>query len=128
MLRATVNTMRRSSTNARAVTTPNWFQAWLIPRVQTIARATCTHPIHTITIIAILASTTYIALLDSSLFEPPTRVDLTPGQIDITNFLDGSKTLHAARDTEWKWQNVDDGFLSLEDPVSVLNANVLPTC
>ncbi|KAL9055035.1 MAG: hypothetical protein Q9162_003800 [Coniocarpon cinnabarinum] len=122
MLRATVNTVRRGSSSTRAADKPGWFQSWLVPQLQSITRATCTHPIHTITIIGVLASTAYIALLESSLFEPPTRVDLPVGHTDIATFLGGSKTLHAGTDTEWKWQNSDFLQPSVGDTTSSHNA------
>ena len=108
MLKRTVNTVRRGSSGSKVTITPSWFQTAFIPRLQSVSHAACTHPIHTIAFVAVLASTTYIALLESSLFEPPTPTHLSPGQVDIASFLGGSKTLRASQDTGWRWQNGDD--------------------
>lgn len=80
----------------------------MIPKLQSIARRAGTHPIHTIALTAILASTTYIALLESSLFEPPTRAIIAPGHVDLSGFTGGSRTLVTNEDTEWKWQTVHE--------------------
>ena len=105
MLRATVNSVRQRRASAANTSSSNWLRSWLIPNLQAISRRASTHPIHTISLIAILASTTYIALLESSLFEPPTRTDVSSGHFDLSGFLMGSKTLITSRDTDWKWQN-----------------------
>lgn len=84
-----------------------WFQRRLIPFLQAISRRACTHPIHTIAFVAILASTTYIGLLETALFEPPTTAASIAGQVDFNSLWTGSRTLYASKETDWKWQNGD---------------------
>ena len=121
MLRATVNRVRRQDGNRANPTTPNWFRVRLIPYLQSISKRANTHPIHTIAFFAILASTTYIALLESSLFEPPAHVDAVPGQVDVPSFLAGSKTLLAGKNTDWKWQNAPEDAFDVDQKVCILS-------
>lgn len=112
MLRASIASIRPRGTSAEDTQTSGWpaltwLHSQLVPYLQAISRRACTHPIRTIVLIAILASTTYIALLESCLFEPPPTADFSPGQVDIANFMSGSKTLYASKDTDWRWQNGD---------------------
>ena len=63
------------------------------------------HPIYTILFVAIMASTSYIGVLESDLLEPPASTSTTAGQVDLSAVLAGSKTLHASASNGWKWQN-----------------------
>ena len=48
---------------------PSWFSNRITPLLQTLASLTSLHPIHTIVIVAVLASSTYLGLLEESLFD-----------------------------------------------------------
>jgi len=92
-----------------------WLDRQIVPYLQALSSRACTHPIHTIVFIALLASTTYIGLLETSLFEPPISIDTTAGHVDFTALLVGSKLLYLGADTNWKWQNGDhDGQIPVE--------------
>jgi hypothetical protein len=64
-----------------------------------------------------MASTSYINLLETSLFEPPASNDMASGRLDFSSLVFGSKTLHASHQNGWKWQNgdaeVDAGTVSV---------------
>lgn len=55
-------------------------------------------------IVAVLASTTYIGLLETSLFDV---VKSTPGQVNWSSLVEGSKQLRVGPETAWKWQASD---------------------
>ncbi|RKF57697.1 3-hydroxy-3-methylglutaryl-coenzyme A reductase [Erysiphe neolycopersici] len=69
--------------------------------VSKLSRRACAHPIHTIVIVALLASTTYISLLESSLFGHVKSTAV--GKFDWESLQEGSKQLRAGPETEWKW-------------------------
>ena len=87
---------------------PVWLNKRVTPLLQALSYRACLHPIHTIVIVAFLASTTYIGLLDSSLFDVvnPTAIG---GKADWSSLQEGSRQLIVGRETGWKWQPVDPG-------------------
>jgi hydroxymethylglutaryl-CoA reductase (NADPH) len=53
--------------------------------------------------VAILASTTYLGLLESSLFDRRVSVNNAIGRVDFNTLLMGSKRLYTSEETNWKW-------------------------
>ncbi|KAL2263330.1 hypothetical protein VTK26DRAFT_7210 [Humicola hyalothermophila] len=82
---------------------PSWLNKKVTPLLQVLSRLTSTHPIHTIVIVALLASSSYIGLLEESLF------DATRGVrgAEWSSLVEGSRVLRAGEDTAWKWQPQD---------------------
>lgn len=89
-----------------AAATPNWLNKKVTPTIQTLSRRACLHPIHTIVIVAVLASTTYISLLESSLFDS-VKTKAT-GNADWSSLIEGSRQLRVGSETGWKWQPSDN--------------------
>jgi hydroxymethylglutaryl-CoA reductase (NADPH) len=67
------------------------------------------HPIHTIVVIALLASTSYVGLLQQSLFDTVGHTRHGRGYVDVDSLLEGGRTLELSGRTSWKWQS-DDTF------------------
>jgi hydroxymethylglutaryl-CoA reductase (NADPH) len=84
---------------------PSWLSKKITPPLQVLSRITSTHPIHTIVVVALLASTSYIGLLEESLFDATRSVR----KAEWASLVDGSRPLRAAEDTAWKWQPYDIG-------------------
>src|SRR6187402_2696278 len=105
-----VPTRARGATTTDAPATPLWVNKKVTPLLQTLSRRACLHPIHTIVIVAFLASTTYIGLLDSTLFD---SVKSDTGRADWASLIEGSRQLRVGSETGWKWQASD-----VETPVS----------
>ncbi|KAK4116854.1 3-hydroxy-3-methylglutaryl-CoA reductase [Canariomyces notabilis] len=82
---------------------PSWLNKKVTPLLQVLARITSTHPIHTIVIVALLASSSYIGLLEDSLFDATRSVR----KAEWSSLVEGSRLLRAAEDTAWKWQTYD---------------------
>jgi hydroxymethylglutaryl-CoA reductase (NADPH) len=76
------------------------------PVLFALSRRACIHPIYTIVSVAILASTTYLGLLESSLFD---RGGSPIGRVDFNSLLAGNKRLFAGPESQWKW-SVDDSW------------------
>ncbi|BCS24138.1 HMG-CoA reductase [Aspergillus puulaauensis] len=83
---------------------PSWLKRQVTGRLQSISRRACIHPIHTIVVIALLASTTYVGLLEGSLFDSFRNPKHASGQVDVDSLLLGSRSLRLGEDTYWKWQ------------------------
>ena len=105
MLRATFTARRRGADTPAVSNTPAWFLNGFTPWLQSASKWACTHPIYTVLCLGIMASTSYISLLETSLFEPPASTDMVAGGVDSAALLSGSKTLHASPQNGWKWQN-----------------------
>lgn len=65
----------------------------------------CQHPIHTLVVIALLASTSYVGLLQESLFDNANQT--RNGRVDVASLLEGGRTVELSSKTSWKWQVAD---------------------
>ncbi|KAL7272424.1 3-hydroxy-3-methylglutaryl-coenzyme A (HMG-CoA) reductase isozyme [Rhizina undulata] len=79
---------------------PQWDP--FTPAFTTLSKSACTHPIHTIVIIALMASTTYMSMLESSLFD---RVGRYWGS-SKGSLVDGSVRMAVGEQTQWQWKEV----------------------
>ena len=95
---------------------PNWLKRQVTSVLQVISRGACLHPIHTIVVVALLASTTYVGLLEGSLFDAVSARGNDPGQVDVGLLLQGSRNLRLGERSSWKWQ-IDDASTSDEQEV-----------
>ena len=96
----------------RAVNSGNSAEAgWLNRRVtsvlQSVSRRACIHPIHTIVVVALLASTTYVGLLEGSLLDPGRDARHGADQLDVKSLLEGGRNVRLGRQSSWRWQ-IDD--------------------
>ncbi|KKA26564.1 hypothetical protein TD95_004261 [Thielaviopsis punctulata] len=85
---------------------PSWLNKKVTPFISLVSRLACSHPIHTVVMVTLLGSTTYVGLLQDSFF------DITPtfGKADWASLAEGSRTLTASSETAWKWQTVESEF------------------
>jgi hydroxymethylglutaryl-CoA reductase (NADPH) len=86
---------------------PSWLRRQVTASLQDISRRACAHPIHTIVGIALLASTTYVGLLEGSIFDSFRTPGDASGPLDTSSFLYGSRTLRLGEQTAWRWQSED---------------------
>ncbi|KAM4068070.1 hydroxymethylglutaryl-coenzyme A reductase [Hirsutella rhossiliensis] len=82
---------------------PSRMAKKIAPLLQRMSKLACHHPIHIIVIVALLASTSYVGLLQESLFEGAPSI----GKADWSSLVDGSRHLLAGPDTAWKWHSVE---------------------
>ncbi|KAI9877346.1 MAG: 3-hydroxy-3-methylglutaryl-coenzyme A (HMG-CoA) reductase isozyme [Pleopsidium flavum] len=99
----------RTSETTSTSSKPNWLNRQITPLLQSISRRACTHPIHTIVFIALLASTTYIGLLEGSLFDRTTSGWNGLRPTDLSSLVEGSRRLRVGEDAAWKWTLDDTG-------------------
>lgn len=83
---------------------PGWINRKITPLLQNLSLRAYTHPIHTVVLVALLASSTYIGLLDETLLKPDTR---TVRRADWSSLVEGSRQLMVGEETGWKWQSRD---------------------
>lgn len=93
---------------------PSWINRQVTRVLLAVADRVCMHPIHTIVVTALLASTTYIGLLEGSLTENVRNA--APGTVNIDWLLEGGRNLRIGESTGWTWiseshdgVNMDDG-------------------
>jgi hydroxymethylglutaryl-CoA reductase (NADPH) len=96
---------------------PSWFSKRLSPYLAGISKRATVHPIYTIVTVAVLASTTYLGLLESSLFERHTAALGAGGNVDFDSLLVGSKTLYTGADNGWSWSLAENGSEKQADDV-----------
>ncbi|KAL2371593.1 3-hydroxy-3-methylglutaryl-coenzyme A (HMG-CoA) reductase isozyme [Blastomyces gilchristii] len=94
-----------------------WLNRRLTTALQAASSRACLHPIHTIVVIALLASTTYVGLLEGSLFDAVRDVGAGPGQLDVEPLLTGARNLRLGEATGWRWQI--DNAVQVEDAKNV---------
>jgi hydroxymethylglutaryl-CoA reductase (NADPH) len=82
----------------------SWLNRHVTSAIVNISAVACQHPIHTIVAIALFASTSYVGLLQESLFDSGIGALQHNGGVDVEALLTGSRTLELSKDTDWKWQ------------------------
>ncbi|KAI9037946.1 HMG-CoA reductase [Aspergillus affinis] len=96
---------------------PWWLKRQVTNVLQTVSRRACLHPIHTIVVVALLASTTYVGLIEGSIFDTIRNPRNVAGQVDVDTLLQGSRNLRLGESTSWKWQ-VDDALTHNEAEIA----------
>lgn len=95
-------TSRWQSASEPKKTSPGWFDRHVSHILLTVAKKACTHPIHTIVTIAVLASYSYLGVLDKGLLE--SGIEEATGRVDFHTLLAGSKRLRIGEETSWQWE------------------------
>ncbi|KAL1887756.1 3-hydroxy-3-methylglutaryl-coenzyme A (HMG-CoA) reductase isozyme [Sporothrix stenoceras] len=93
----------RGAQPAAQASAPSWLNKKLTPILQLLSSLTSSHPIHTVVIVAVLASSTYMGLLEESIFDATRSVR----RADWSSLSEGSRSLRVSSDTAWKWQPWD---------------------
>lgn len=94
----------RGEQPASQAAAPSWLNRKSTPFLQALSKIASTHPIHTICLVAVLVSTTYIGLLEDSLFDAARSVR----KAEWSSLVEGSRRLRAGPETSWNWQSEDD--------------------
>lgn len=97
----------------------SWVRRTITANLLSTASLACQHPIHTLVVIALLASTSYIGLLQESLFD--TASQTRNGKVEVATLLGGGRTLELSSRTAWKWHLEDDHFFNEQDKASDSN-------
>ena len=84
--------------------TPGYLNRQITPILQSVSRKSFTHPIHTIAFIALLASTSYVGLLEGSLFDNTSATGNAAGSTDLSSLVESGRRLKLGEETAWKWQ------------------------
>jgi hydroxymethylglutaryl-CoA reductase (NADPH) len=85
----------------------SWVNRSVTSNLLAISSLACAHPIHTIVAIALFASTSYVGLLQESLFDSGLKSLQHNGKVDVVALLQGSRTLELSQETSWRWQFSD---------------------
>ncbi|KAK5988445.1 3-hydroxy-3-methylglutaryl-coenzyme A reductase [Cladobotryum mycophilum] len=81
------------------------FNKAVTPLIQSLAKFAYSHPIYTVVVYALLASTSYIGLLQDSILNRTAQL----GKAEWSSLAEGSRNLTAGPETSWKWQSVERG-------------------
>lgn len=90
---------------------PGYLNRLITPFLQSLSQRAFTHPIRTIVFVALLASTSYIGLLEGSLFDDANAERDALGSPDFNSLVEQSRRLRLGEGTAWKWQ-VENGKLN----------------
>ncbi|KAH8194001.1 hypothetical protein TruAng_011838 [Truncatella angustata] len=82
---------------------PSTINKKFTPFLQFVSKVACIHPIYTICVVAILASTTYVGVVKESLVDATRSVR----RAEWESLAEGSRSLVAGPETSWKWQSFD---------------------
>lgn len=83
---------------------PAWYERHIAPLLLWVAKKACTHPVHTIVMVACVSSYSYLGVLDQGLLQ---RTQNSAGKLDFDTLLGGSQKLRLGQETGWKWEAVD---------------------
>lgn len=87
-----------------STSTPGYLNRKITPLLQSVSRRAFNHPIRTIVCFALLASTSYVGILEGSLFA---STDLAGDAVEGTDFntlIENGKRVKLGPETAWKWQ------------------------
>jgi hydroxymethylglutaryl-CoA reductase (NADPH) len=93
----------------------SWLSRSITSTLLSTSSLACQHPIHTLVVIALLASTSYVGLLQESLFD--TTGQTRNGRVDVASLLEGSRTLELSSRTSWRWHVEDDHSFDNQEKV-----------
>ncbi|KAK3173770.1 3-hydroxy-3-methylglutaryl-coenzyme A (HMG-CoA) reductase isozyme [Lepraria neglecta] len=102
----------RHEHNHAAPSNPGYLNQQITRILQLVSRNAFTHPIHAIVFVALLASTSYVGLLEGSLFDH-TSLGNDIGSTDLNSLVEGGRRLQLGEQTSWKWQTDNGG---IDDP------------
>lgn len=94
----------RSDHGHVAPSNPGYLRRQVTTMLQSVARRAFTHPIHTIVFVALLASTSYVGVLEGSLLDPSPFSGSSTSVADLTSLFDGGRQLRVGEKTGWQWQ------------------------
>lgn len=83
-------------------TNPGYLNRLITPVLQSVSRRAFHHPISTIVFVALLASTSYVGLLEGSLFDRNSSGAAV--NTDLSSLVEQSRILRLGEDTAWRWQ------------------------
>ena len=95
--------------------TDSWLYRLVTSQLVAVSHLVCQFPIPTIVIIALLASTSYVGLLQDSLFDASVSFEDGHGHVDLASILIGSRNVELSQSTGWKWQFQDTDSHSPSD-------------
>ncbi|KAI0474179.1 3-hydroxy-3-methylglutaryl-CoA reductase [Xylariaceae sp. FL0804] len=93
----------RGETPGDAQLPPSRLKKAATPILQFVAKISSIHPIHTLVIVALLVSTTYVGVVKESLLDV-TRKDRNA---EWSSLVEGSRSLSTGPETQWRWQSFD---------------------
>jgi hydroxymethylglutaryl-CoA reductase (NADPH) len=105
---------------------PGYLNQKITPLLQSISRRAFHHPIRTIVFVALLASTSYVGLLEGSLFDGTTLVGDVLGGTDLKALVEGGRRLRLGPETSWNWQIGSEEFNDTAAQHLVLATLVFP--
>lgn len=101
----------RSDHGQSSIPSPGYLNRWITPYLQCVSRSAFTHPIHTIVFVALLASTSYIGILEGSLLDHTSLAGNGAEGTDLASLAEGGRRLKLGKETFWKWES-ENGDLS----------------
>ena len=103
----------RGASKIEAPSTPSWLSKNVTPVIQSLSRPAFLHPIHTVAFITLLASTSYISLIDNSFLDSVSSN--AAGKAHWSSLVEGSRQLRVGSETGWKWQPSDSDIPVVND-------------
>ena len=87
----------------------DWVQHQVTKGLRAVICQVCRHPIHTLLATSLIATTTYLQVLEVTFRAAnlglSSKTDAAP--LDVESFLWGSRSLRVGETSSWRWQ-VDD--------------------
>lgn len=104
---------------------PGYLSRRITPILQSVSRRAFTHPIHTIVFVALLASTSYIGILEGSLLDHASLSGSNSSGTDLSALARNGRRLKVGEQTAWKWQtdNGDPAGREAVIPMSVTTSS-----
>ncbi|KAH7313673.1 hydroxymethylglutaryl-coenzyme A reductase-domain-containing protein [Stachybotrys elegans] len=93
----------------------SWLSKRVTPVLNYVSQLAAAHPIQIVVAVALLASTSYVGIIQESFFDGS-----SPGKADWSSLLEGSRDLRVGPDTAWKWQAAVSPDYAGEDHLALM--------
>ncbi len=93
----------RHEHNIAATSHPGYINRQVTRVLQWVSRNAFTHPIHTIVFVALLASTSYVGILEGNPFEGA-HLGNSVMNTEFEALVEDGRQLRLGEETSWKWQ------------------------
>ena len=107
----------RSDHEQTGTSNPGYINRWITPYLQAVSRRAFTHPIHTIVFVALLASTSYVGILEGSLLDHTSVGGNEAAGANFTSLAEGGRRLNLGKETSWRWQTENRELTTVADAV-----------
>ena len=116
----------RNDHSRGSTSNPGYLNQKITPLLQSVSRRAFIHPIRTIVFVALLASTSYVGLLEGSFFDGTDLAGDVVGGTDFNALMESGSRVRLGPETSWEWKTGSEELNTTAAQQLVLATLVFP--